>query len=254
MRMTGTLLALILMGLTTVFANEGEINSIFQHANAAYRAQHYQQADSLYQTILQKGFESATLYYNIGNCKYKLGDIGAAILFYRKALKLNPNDADAAKNLKLARLKVMDKIELPPKFFLLTWWEALTTRWSYQNYLKLALVFWWVMFLMAAVWVMVRRDGIRAWSRRLVILSVVCFLLTSGMGYAAYTAQVRQQQGVVVSSVVTVRSAPEENATEVFILHAGTEFVVADVRNDWLKIRLADGKEGWVPRNETEII
>ena len=248
------ILGMVLLLSLSAWANVAEVDYLFQKANEAYRAEQYQRADSLYRAILSKGYENGTLYYNLGNCAYKLGNIGEAVLFYRKALKLNPHDDDAAKNLKIARLKVLDKIELPPRFFLLKWWDALIHNWHFTAYGKLALAFWWILFLAAGVWVVVKREALRQWMRRLAMFAGILFLLTAGLGYAAYTAQVEKQQGVVIADVLTARSAPEEHATELFVIHAGTELSVLEKRQGWLKIRLLDGKEGWVPANAVGII
>ncbi len=248
--------SLVVLLFTIVVAEvpEQQLNHWFQAANLAYREGDFHRADSLYQQILKAGYENAALYYNLGNTHYKLGHIGKAIYYYRKALQLNPGDADVQKNLRLARLKVVDKIELPPEFFLLAWWHRLTRNWHYLNYWKLVLAAWWVLLLAGMGRLMVKNERIRSALRRLMWISGVVLLMFATVGYAAYHAQVGQKAGVVFSDVITVRSAPESDATELFILHEGSEVLLLDQRGEWVKIQLLDGKSGWVPREAIGII
>ena len=95
-----------------------------QQAETFYREGKYQEAAGIYNQILTQGLESAKLYYNLGNCYYKLGENTKAILNYERSLLLNPGDADARYNLKMAQNQVVDKIEVLPELFLVRWYKA----------------------------------------------------------------------------------------------------------------------------------
>ncbi len=249
-------LLMLLVIATTSLANipEDQLTQWFQAGNRAYRAGEYATADSLYQQILQAGYESAALYYNLGNTHYKMGHIGQAIFYYRKALHINPSDPDAQKNLKLARLKIVDKIELPPQFFLLVWWHKITHNNSYRFYGKLFLLIWWLMFIWGTIYLVVRNSRWRQRIRPIITVMAICLIFIGGIGYAAYQVQEIQRTGVIISDIVTVRSAPEQNATELFILHEGSEVAIQEKRGNWYKIQLLDGKSGWVPLQVMAII
>ena len=52
-----------------------------------------------------------------------------------------------------------------------------------------------------------------------------------------------------------VKSTPSKNGTDLFILHEGTKVNITDgTMRDWKKIRVADGKEGWIETREIEVI
>ena len=106
-----------------VQSNEGKAE--FDKANDLYRKNKFEDAVKEYKKLIDDGYESAALYYNLGNAYYREGNIGHAILYYEKALKLEPNDDDIIHNIAIADSKTVDKIEPLPKFFLFQWWEAL---------------------------------------------------------------------------------------------------------------------------------
>ena len=101
---------------------------LFDKANSLYQQQEFDKAIEFYQEILSQGYESAEIHYNLGNCYYRLNNLGRAILSYEKALLLEPNDSDIQYNLDLANLRVIDRVSLPPRFFLFEWWDYLLGR------------------------------------------------------------------------------------------------------------------------------
>ena len=74
-----------IMNIQPVFANPQ-----FEEANKLYSEKNYVEALDNYLQIMESGEVSANLYYNIGNCYYKLDSLNKAILFYEKSKKLNP--------------------------------------------------------------------------------------------------------------------------------------------------------------------
>src|SRR6187455_2725816 len=83
---------------------------VYHEANIAYQKQEYEQSIKLYEDLVKNGDISFTVYYNLGNAYFKSGNFSKAILNYERALKISPDDEDANFNLKIASLKVVDKI------------------------------------------------------------------------------------------------------------------------------------------------
>lgn len=92
-------------------------DSLWNRANVLYADTHYQEALDNYMEIERSGKESATLYYNMGNTYFQMRYIAYAILYYEKALRLEPNNPDIAYNLEIAREQCIDRIEPVPVFF-----------------------------------------------------------------------------------------------------------------------------------------
>ena len=82
-RLLCTLLCLTLCLNAGLLAQEASVR--FSDANESYRAGNYGDAVRTYEALVANGFESAALYYNLGNAYYKLENIPAAVLNYERA-------------------------------------------------------------------------------------------------------------------------------------------------------------------------
>ena len=87
---------------------------IFESANNYYSNGDYNSAISLYLQIVDSGYESPSLYYNLGNSHYKLNNIAESNYYFEMAKKLSPNDSDINLNLSFAQNMRVDKIEKLP--------------------------------------------------------------------------------------------------------------------------------------------
>jgi len=228
--------------------------TLFQQANQAYQGQEYEKARALYQQIVSQGYESKEIYYNLGNCFYRLNQVGQAVLYYEKALKLDPHDEDIRYNLELANLKVIDRIVIPPRLFLFELWDDLKTYFSLTQLTRLVAVLFAVTIILVILWLFIRQNRLRRW---LLSLAVITGLLTIFWSYIlilqsqSYT---KQRQAVVLVPSVTVRSAPDDSSTDVFILHEGVKVHLEELRAEWVKISLEDGKSGWLRAVDLAII
>src|SRR6478736_7526328 len=86
----------ILLLTTQVFYAKGE----FDKANELYRKDQFEAAAKAYESILNQKVHSPELYFNLGNCYYKMNKVAPAIYNYETALQLSPNDKEVQNNLK----------------------------------------------------------------------------------------------------------------------------------------------------------
>lgn len=245
---------LIFIFIINVNIQAQDYQSYFQAANNAYRQQNYELAIELYQNILSQGYHSKEVYFNIGNSYYRLNRIGEAILYYEKAQKLDPRDRDIQYNLELANLRVIDRIELPPRFILFKWWDYLKFFFSIQQLSRLISILFALTVFSLILWLFNKRYRLRRW---FLYLATVAGLLTI---FGVYILIIRVGElkevhwAIVLSPTVTVLSAPDENSTDVFLLHEGVKVSLNEDRGDWVKISLPDGKSGWMKKNDIGII
>jgi len=87
---------------------------VFEQANELYQQEKFEDAIVKYLEIINNGYESWQLYFNIGNTYYRTGQFGKAILYFERAYRLNPKNEDIVFNLNLANTKVVDNIKTPP--------------------------------------------------------------------------------------------------------------------------------------------
>lgn len=227
-------------------AENGQRLNDFVQANAAYTNGDYQKAIDLYQKVIQNGHPTGSLYFNLGNCYYRLDQIGWAILYYERAMHYIPDDPDLLFNLKHARSQVEDqpdqKTSIPLK--------------STLNQFRLSELFWFMMICHIGFWgiLIVRRFHRSEWSYyTFVVLSIVWAISLVSFLVKWYDIYY-DHRGIVVSQKAVVRAGPDEKETALFELHAGS--IVGCERNEdnWRLIQFASDKRGWARMDHIEPI
>ena len=224
---------------------------LYSKASAFYKANQFAEAAAVYDKITAQGYRSAEVYYNLGNCYYKMHNNGKAILNYERALKLAPDDEDIVHNLKLAQLTTIDRVQPVPQLAIVTKWNNLLHSFSSRGWAVFALVLVWLSLILFAIYLFVSRKGV------VLFFTITVFVLSLvSVGLGVKQAHTEDDSGTAILMVanVNVKSAPDENATDIFTIHEGVKLYLCDHVGNWNKIRLADGKVGWVERNMFEKI
>jgi len=242
----------LLFAVAMSFADEAGVQ--FENANQLYRNADYAKAAAMYEQILANGYESPALYFNLGNAYFKEHNIPAAILNYERARRLAPDDDDVLYNIRLANLRVIDKIEPIPRLFFLVWWDRFVNRSSSDGWgVAMVIGLWIAAFAMASL-LFLRSDLVR---RILLLVALIAFL-GGGVSFVASLERDRIETGadnaIVFDQSVPIKSAPDQQSTDLFVLHEGVKVEVLDEVGSWKKIRLADGKVGWIPDNAIKLI
>lgn len=243
-------IAALLMCLGAFAADD----TLWHQAAADYAAGNWQDALEKYKQIESSGLTSDRLCYNIGNAYYKNGELGEAILYYEKALRLNPSNADARFNLAIARESVIDRIEVVPEFILVKWVRDVKYLLSSNAWAWVALV---LMTLVSLCMLGFRYFRSIGWRRFSFILACVLFVLM----ISAYLFSLGERgdvlsedEGIVMLPVSSVKSSPGEDGKSLFILHEGTKVEILDRLGSWLKVEISDGRQGWMPSGDIEVI
>jgi tetratricopeptide (TPR) repeat protein len=245
-------LLVLLLACATSFAQEAAMN--FSAANDLYRGGKYAEAISTYEKIVSNGYESPALYYNLGNAYYKSGNIPAAILNYERAKRLAPGDEDVLHNLRLANLRIVDKIEPVPRLFFVGWWDGLIGLASSSGWGSIAIGALWLAALLLAGFRIVR-GGL---AQKLLLFPGIAMVLFSIFAFTAGGIQGGRERSesaaILFAPTASVKSAPDAGSTDLFVVHEGVRVDVLDSVGEWEKIRLADGKEGWLPMADLKVI
>lgn len=224
-----------------VFAQSG-----FEKGNVLYQKGQYEQAIQAYESVLDSRQQSADLYFNLGNCYYKLNKVAPSIYNYEKALVLAPEDIDITNNLKFAQKLTIDEVKEVPKVGFAKLLHDFTGMYHYNSWAWISIVFG-LMFLgffigyyfsLAAVLKRIFFFGMFVW---------VLFLLVS-VGAAIFEKNhfVTDRPAIVFAEVTEVKSEPQKASPATFILHEGTKVFVKEILGKWKKIELTDGTEGWI--------
>lgn len=236
-------------------ASDAYVDSLFNAANAAYTEGVWSEAVQAYSAIENLGLESPALYCNLGNAWFKNGDVSKAILYYERALKLDPSYDDARYNMTVASDFVQDRIEPVPEFILKTWVRNLCYALDSDAWAVSGLVFFAVAVAALLLFLL---SGSLVWRRTGFFSAVVFFLLSlSAVSFSFWQRSdySRKDGAIIMAPVVSVRSSPSSEAsTDLFILHEGTKVQILDEVGDWRNIELADGRQGWMKSADMEII
>lgn len=238
------------IGLGTALATTGAAEAqqeLFERGNQLYQEGDWSASIEAYASVLEAGFVSADLHYNLGNAYFKQGDLGRAILSWERALVLAPGDPDVQANLELGRSLTADVVEPLPRFWLfsaVSWWVGLLSR----GLLLAVVAVGWVC---VAAGVITRTLSRRPELRRLggwIATGAAIVVVLLGTNLAVRELGIGQaDRAVILAESVPVRSAPadDDNLT-LFEVHEGTSVRIDQRAGDWAEIVLEDGKVGWV--------
>jgi len=226
-----------------------ELTRAFLDGINEYKTGHYAAAVEKFSFVADNGIINPKLFYNLGNAYLKNDELGYAILWYERALRLTPNDPDLKFNLDHARSLVKDINEDKKGlvFQILFFWKHLLSAGSIQwTAIGLSGIFW--ILLTARLFIREKISGMLCW---IVAVLAVGFILTAV--YNQYEAKYIKQ-AVIISKAVSVRSGLAEDATELFILHAGTKVDIKKEYKGFLRIYFSNGKIGWLKNSDAVLI
>ena len=237
---------LIYILFTSVVVSQKDNKALFDAANENYKLGNFQKAIDQYLKIEESKQVSSDLYYNIANSYYKLNNVANTIYYYEKALILNPLNEDASNNLEFAKRMTIDNIEELPKTFLQKIEVNYIKKLSYNQWAILAVIF---SFIGAILFLLFYYSTISSKKRIYFLTSVLSFVFLSISVFTSfnqYQKEINTKYAILYASKASVNNAPTSNADEVFILHEGTKINIIDTVDNWKKIKLADGKIGWI--------
>ena len=242
--MKNKLLFILLLSLTNLFSFN-DVDSIFNQSNNLYNSNSFEQAIDGYKSVLNKDINNGILYYNIGNCYYRLNNLGYARLFYEKAKLYNPTDRDVLHNIELVKAQLIDDIKSVPQFFLVKIINDInvklnSSQWAYVVILALYLnlIFFLLFFFSKSV-------DTRVNSLRSVLITIPILLIT--VFFLIYSNfDNKYDTAVLVDSNAYVKTAPSIEADDYFIIHEGVKFQLIDEVDNWSRVLLSDGKDGWI--------
>ena len=221
-----------------ISASDSSSHSIFFEANKAFHDEDYEKAIEKYNLLIESGITTGHILYNIGNCYFRSGEIGKAILYYERAKIKMAGDADLDFNLRYAYDQISDKFEKKSSFDILSWLETISLSDLFWSFVFINIFFWTILII--------RRFTISEWSYYLLVAFTIFWSISSIALCAKWYAQINDNRGVVVVSEITVRAGPAESDTALFNLHSGTIVLCERIENNWRLIQFSPEKRGWV--------
>lgn len=237
---------------------------LVQKANTAYEKDKYKDALELYLQAEKAKGSSSDLYYNIGNSYYRMGNMGRAILYYERALLLDPSNSDARTNLEFVNDKIQIKSDTGDSF-ISEWIDSAVSTHSSNSWATLAAVFFLALLGAALLYVFARKVALRkigffgGW----ILIAVMAFSIVCAFHMRDKMA-VRDKAIVIVpsSTLSTSPRAPKDKSEEAFLLTEGNKVAIVDsVENKtgmtaekWYDVKAGDSHRAWIRSSDIEKI
>lgn len=234
---------IVLLTTQFFFAQSG-----FDRGNYLYQKGRYQEAIKEYESVLASQQHSSELYFNLGNCYYKLNKVAPAVYNYEKALVLNPDDAEIANNLKFANKMQIDEIKEVPTVGFSKIIQDFTSIFHYNTWawISVGLSTLFLVFFIGYYFSQI------SLSKRIFFIGmfVLLFLLLTSVSAAisGKNNYENEKPAIVFVEIAEVHSEPQKASNTVFTLHEGTKVFVLEALENWKKIQLTDGTEGWIEK------
>ncbi|MBF0431857.1 MAG: tetratricopeptide repeat protein [Fibrobacteria bacterium] len=238
------LLLIILLAASGLLAGE-QGHVYFTDGNAAYEAGDFKLAKDSYEKALNEGVVSSELYYNYANALFRLKKLGESILSYEKALKLAPTDKDIQANLKFANAQTIDKHPAPNYnlFTKIIW--GLHSGYNLNHALWAMLILFSVIFILAMLSLFLS-PGLKLFTRVFIVLCLVPLVVIAPSAILRIKAQETSRFSIVLSPVLELYSGPGDGYQVLSRVHEGTKFEIEKITGDWAKVKLPNGKGGYV--------
>lgn len=226
----------------------------FDKANELYQEEKYQEAVQAYEQFLEAGLHSADVYFNLGNAYYKLNKVAPAIYNYEKALLLEPNNKNVKNNLKFAQNMMIDTVKEVPRVGFNEWLQDFTSVYHYDTWAKIAIGFSFLVLLSFIAYYFIPKMGVK----RIFFGLAVLFLIGSVLSVVISAFEKNQTESynpaIVFSESVSVKSEPNQTSNNVALIHEGTKVYVLESLDNYYKVELPNGTEGWLVQNSVKTL
>ena len=244
-------IALSLLSFNTLLASD--VETLTDSAQNYFMQTRYADALMLYDSISNMGYSSSDLYYNMGNCCYRLNEIPYAVYYYEKALMLDPSNEDATFNLNIANRSLKQSVETLPVPFYTKWWMSIQNAMSSDAWTVLNIIMLALLFIGIAMYLFFSGMALRKLGFSIAVISLAVFIFTAVCAYKS-SVDITENNYAVVFEQSMVKSSPNADAVNSFEICEGLKVQVVDSANGMYNIRLADGKEGWIAMSDVKML
>lgn len=230
------------------------VDDDFIEANNFYKAGDYEQAIATYNSILNQGYVSVPLYYNLGNAYFRADNLAAAILNYERALKIDPLDKDVLQNLDYVNSKTADRFNKVPELFITRWFNAILNWFTVSQWGVITIMLMVLVCVLAVVFFLTDSYRTRQISFYVGIVMLVLLICAYVNGSILKDRMENLNYAIVMTPSVMVKSSPDEDSADKFLIHEGCKVEIDDNVNNWCKVKLSDGNTGWIEKMAVENI
>ena len=249
--MTGLNKIFIILFLSLpLLAVEVETSKIYENGMDAYRKGQYDLAIQEFESILLDNWDSPELYYNLGNAFYRVGNTPGAVWAFESCLKLSPNHEDTKYNLRLANLKVIDRMDLPEPPIYLKWYLSIKEQFTPSTWINISLFILLIFSIIMTASQMTSSSILQHLRESIIVIFFVSLFLTIHSIWTDNSLSL----GVIYATKVDAHSEPNVFSTRLFEVHEGLKVSISHIADKWVEIELLDGKTGWIENDQIRLI
>lgn len=241
---------IIILIIATIPLLAQSVYNLAEKGNSHFMSGEYELAIKEYQAVIDSGYESAELYYNLGNAYYKSHKITLALVNYERANLLDPGDEEILHNLEMARQLVIDEIDKLPEFLPKVWCRRFISLLKTDQWAYISMITFPLSLLFFLLYLFVRHVRIRKMSFWMASVVMIISLSSFVFSYHQKRLVYDNSYAIIISPSVTIKSSPDDSGTELFQLHEGTKVEIIDQLGEWKEIKLSDGNIGWLRMND----
>lgn len=239
-----------LLASSVARADVADPAGLLKQGHDAWQEGDYGKAASLYGNLAKDGFESADLFYNLGTANLRAGQRGEAILWFERALRLDPHDDDVAFNLAEAQKGNIDKIvgAREEASFIERVGERVPGKAA-----GVAFAVTWI-FAFAAFCLRQLSTKGRGFLLALGLASAAFALVSATLLWTVWWHRTHARYAIVTARSTPVREGPAKDFRSAFEIHEGLKVRVVKDADGFLRVRLPNGTEGWVAGKDVPVI
>lgn len=233
------------------FAQNSEL---FEQGNTLYNDGKYEDAIGKYQQILDTDMHSAELYFNLANAHYKLNHIAPSIFYYEKAQQLAPHDTDIEQNKAFAQNMTLDAIDVVPEVGISKVINQVSHAVSFDAWAILAICFVLLAVFAFINYYLSKGTRTKRFSFTMGFVGLILMLGALVSAFNKFDLDKSDNPAIVFAQESQIKSEPNLRSSEAFMLHEGTKVQVLDTVENWKKIKLSDGKTGWIRSKDIKLL
>jgi len=251
---TALLYIILLLPLSPESIMAQESRDIYNSGIEYYSQGSFDQALTTWIGLVDSGYSSPELYYNIGNAAFKTGKIPLSILYYEKSLLKHPFNEDARYNLEISRSFVVDRFNSIPELFISRWFRMVSLLFSSNSWAVISLVTFSLSLILILVYLFSRSISFKKISFFIASFALLLSVVSILFSFGNRSVTVRNRDAIIFAPAVTGKSSPDQSGKDLFVIHEGTKVRIEDEVGGWFEIRLSDGNVGWIPSTDAEKI
>ena len=242
---------ILLMMISMSFSEK--LSEKFDIANSYYNNSKYNKSIQLYEEIINEGFHSEYLYYNLGNAYYRNGMVGQSIWAYNKAISLNPRKESVKYNLEIVSSKIKDRVILPSEFLPVQIYINVKSVFSYYEWVMIgSLMILFTACFFVAFKLFIFNNHI---AKKINFISTLITFVVHLIVLDVFLEKNEKQFGIIVFDNVSAYSGPfYGDNTVLFTLNEGTKAQLSQKQGDWFEIVILNGGKAWVPKEKIRVL